>query len=63
MLVKTLKKKDGSLFVECELGKFIGICSELDFIKCMTGEEGIEVDGDYFYHVDKTKILEVCEEY
>ena len=61
MLVKTLEKKDGSLFVEDELNRFVGICSELDFVKCMTSKEGMEIDGDYFYHVDKNKILEVCK--
>ena len=61
MLVKTLEKKDGSLFVEDELNRFVGICSELDFVKCMTSREGMEIDGDYFYHVDKDKILEVCK--
>ncbi len=61
MLVKTLERKDGSLFVEDELQKFIGICSELDFVKCMTHKEGQEIDGEYFFHVDKDKILEVCK--
>ena len=61
MLVKTLEKKDGSLFVEDELNRFVGICSELDFVKCMTSREGMEIDGDYYYHVDKTKIKEICE--
>ena len=61
MLVKTLEKKDGSLFVEDELNRFVGICSELDFVKCMTSREGMEIDGDYYCHVDKNKILEVCK--
>ena len=60
MLVKTLKRKDGSLFVEDELNRFVGICSELDFVKCMTSKGGMEIDGDYYFHVDKNKILEVC---
>lgn len=61
MLVKTLERKDGSLFVEDELEKFIGICLEYDFVKCMTQKEGIEIDGEYFFHVDKNRILEVCK--
>ena len=61
MLVKTLERKDGSLFVEDELARFVGFCSEYNFIKCMTSKEGMEIDGDYFYHVDKNKILEVCK--
>lgn len=61
MLVKTLEMKGNNLFVEDELNRFVGICSELDFVKCMTSKEGIEIDGDYFYHVDKDKILEVCK--
>lgn len=61
MLVKTLKRKDGSLFVEDELNRFVGICSELDFLKCMTSKEGMEIDGDYYFHVDKDKIKEVCK--
>lgn len=61
MLVKTLERKDGSLFVEDELERFIGFCTELDFVRCMIQKEGIEIDGDYYYHVDKDKILEVCK--
>lgn len=61
MLVKTLGRKDGSLFVEDELNRFVCICLELDFVKCMTNKEGMEIDGDYFYHVDKNKILEICK--
>jgi hypothetical protein len=61
MLVKTLERKDGSLFVEDELNRFVGICSELDFVKCMTNKEDIEIDGDYYFHVDKNKIKEVCK--
>ena len=61
MLVKTLERKDGSLFVECEIGRYIGICSETAFINCMLQKEGQEIDGDYYFHVDKNKILEVCK--
>ena len=61
MLVKTLEKKDGSLFVECELARYIGVCSETDFVSCMLQKEGMEIDGDYYYHVGKNKILEVCK--
>ena len=61
MLVKTLERKDGSLFVEDELARFVGFCSELDFVSCMLQKEGMEIDGEYFFHVDKDKILEVCK--
>ena len=61
MLVKTLERKDGSLFVEDELARFVGICSEYNFVKCMISKEGIEIDNDYYYHVNKDKILEVCK--
>jgi hypothetical protein len=61
MLVKTLERKDGSLFVEDELARFVGICSETDFVSCMIQKEGQEIDGDYYLHVDKNKILEVCK--
>lgn len=61
MLVKTLERKDGSLFVECEIGRYIGICSETAFINCMLQKEAVVLDGQNYYHVDKSKIVEVCK--
>jgi len=60
MLVKTLQTKKG-LFLEDEIGRFVGYIDEIDFVDCMEDRDSIIIDEEVFIHVDKNKLLELCK--
>ena len=62
MLVRTENVGKTSLYsVICEIGRYFGDISDIDFVECMLSDSITEIDGYIFWTVDKDKIIKYCK--
>ena len=61
MLVRTENVSKTSLYsVICEIGRYFGDISDVDFAECMLSDSVVEIDGYIYWTVDKDKVIKYC---